>query len=136
MAIESIGAVLDAASPTLDRASLTQQDFLKLLLAQLSFQDPLKPLDNQQFLAQVAQFTSLEQTRQVNDRLESLLTLQSNNQGIGLVGKTVEVQTDTGPVVAQVSTVRFSNGVPLLTVTTADNSVLTDISLSQITVVR
>ena len=51
MAIESISAVLDAANPEVDRASLQQEDFLQLLLTQLSFQDPLEPLDNQEFLA-------------------------------------------------------------------------------------
>lgn len=136
MAIESINAVRDAANPTLDRASLQQEDFLQLLLTQLSFQDPLEPLDNQEFLAQIAQFTGLEQTRQTNDRMESLLAFSSANQAIELLGKTVEVQTDTGPVVAEVSTVRFQNGAPLLTVVLADGTFLADLNLSQITLVR
>ena len=136
MAIESISAVLDTASPELDRASLQQEDFLQLLLTQLSFQDPLEPLDNQEFLAQIAQFTGLEQTRQTNERMEALLTFSSANQAIALLGKTVEVQTNSGPVVAEVSTIRFQNSVPLLTVALADGTFLTDLSLSQITLVR
>lgn len=136
MAIESINAVRDAANPELDRASLQQEDFLQLLLTQLSFQDPLEPLDNQEFLAQIAQFTGLEQTRQTNDRMESLLAFSSTNQAIELLGKTVEVQTDSGPVVGEVSTARFQNGVPLLTVVLEDGTFLTDINLSQVTLVR
>lgn len=136
MAIESISAVRDAANPEVDRASLQQEDFLKLLLTQLSFQDPLEPLDNQEFLAQVAQFTGLEQSRQTNDRMESLLAFSSANQALGLLGKTVEVQTDSGPVVAEVSTVRFENGVALLTVLLEDGTFLVDLSLSQVTLVR
>ncbi len=136
MAIESISAIRDVANPELDRASLQQEDFLQLLLTQLSFQDPLEPLDNQEFLAQVAQFTGLEQTRQTNDRMESLLAFSSANQAIELLGRTVEVRTDSGPVVAQVSTVRFQNGVPLLTVALNDGTFLTDLGLSQVTLVR
>ena len=136
MAIESIGAVLDTASPELDRASLQQEDFLQLLLAQLSYQDPLEPLDNQEFLAQIAEFTGLEQARQTNDRVESLLSFSSSNQAIELLGRTVEVQTAGGPVVAEVSSVRFQNGVPLMTVVVEDGSFLTDLSLSQVTLVR
>ena len=136
MAIESISAVVDAANPELAQDSLQQEDFLQLLLTQLSFQDPLEPLDNQEFLAQIAQFTGLEQTRQTNDRMEALLAFSSANQAIALLGKTVEVQTDSGPVVADVSTIRFQNGVPLLTVALEDGTFLTDLSLSQITLVR
>jgi flagellar basal-body rod modification protein FlgD len=136
MAIDSVGAVLDTANPEISRASLQQEDFLKLLLTQLSFQDPLEPLDNQEFLAQVAQFTGLEQSRQTNDRIESLLAFSSGNQALELLGKTVEVQTVGGPVVAEVSTVRFEAGSPLLTVQAADGQIIADVSLSQITLVR
>src|SRR5688572_24054510 len=84
MAIESIGAIVDNPA-AIRNAGLGQEDFLKVLLTQLSFQDPLKPLDNQEFIAQMAQFTNLELTRQQNDRVESLLTIQSATQAIGLI---------------------------------------------------
>ena len=47
-------------------------------------------MDNQEFIAQLAQFSNLEQTRQFNDKLDSLLTVQASEQSIGLIGKTVE----------------------------------------------
>ena len=60
MAIESIGAApLAAGAPA--NAAVSQEDFLKILLTQLRFQDPLKPIDNQQFVAQLAQFSALEE---------------------------------------------------------------------------
>ena len=135
MAVESIGTVADS-SAALRNAGLGQEDFLKVLLTQLSFQDPLKPMDNQEFIAQMAQFTNLELTRQQNDRVESLLTIQSATQAIGLIGKTVEVRTETGSEVGTATTITFRGGNPLVTVRTSSGAFLTDVSLSQIFIVR
>ena len=115
---------------------VTQQDFLRILSTQLTFQDPLKPMDNQQFMAQMAQFSALEQSRMANDKMDSLLALQSANQSLGLIGKTVEVSTQNGGVPGQVTTVSFASGQPLLTVKTASGELMTDIGLSQISLVR
>lgn len=57
MAITSIGAN-NAATATPVNSSLGQSDFLKILMTQIQFQDPMKPMDNQEFLAQMAQFSS------------------------------------------------------------------------------
>lgn len=138
MAVESIGTVAQT-SPTvnLQNAALGQDDFLKILLAQLQFQDPLKPIDNEQFIAQLAQFSGLELNRQTNDKIDTLLTLQSANQAIGLIGKTVQVATNDGSFqVGTVTTVNFQSGSPLLTVQPASGPFLTDVSLSQVSLVR
>jgi flagellar basal-body rod modification protein FlgD len=77
------------------KASLDRDAFLKLLVAQLKHQDPLKPQDNSAFVAELAQFSSLEQTMGINDRLD-MLSLQSqglqNSQVVGLVGKNATVR--------------------------------------------
>lgn len=74
---------------------LGQEAFLKLLVAQLQNQDPLNPQDNHEFVAQLAQFSSLEQTVGINDRLDQL-ALQNqglqNSQVTDLVGKTATVK--------------------------------------------
>jgi flagellar basal-body rod modification protein FlgD len=74
---------------------LGRDAFLKLLVAQLKNQDPLKPQDNSAFVAELAQFSSLEQTMGINDRLD-LLSAQSqglqNSQVVGLVGKEATVR--------------------------------------------
>lgn len=69
--------------------------FLKLLVAQLKNQDPLKPQDNAQFVAELAQFSSLEQTMGINDRLDMLATQNlglQNSQVVALVGKEATVR--------------------------------------------
>src|SRR5512146_3329236 len=94
-------AAQPAASAT-PRNTLGKDDFLKLLTAQLSNQDPLQPVDNQAFIAQLAQFSSLEQLQGVSSRLDSLLlaTASSNQlEAASLVGKTVSYHADGVDVV-------------------------------------
>jgi flagellar basal-body rod modification protein FlgD len=76
---------------------MDQQAFLKLLMAQLQYQDPLEPMDNTAFLSQTAQFNALSQQEQSNTALQSLLSLQSLTGGSDLIGKNVELKDpDTG----------------------------------------
>lgn len=74
---------------------LGKEAFLKLLVAQLKHQDPLKPQDNTAFVAELAQFSNLEQVMGINDRLD-LLSLQNrglqNTEVAGLVGTTATVR--------------------------------------------
>jgi flagellar basal-body rod modification protein FlgD len=136
MATESIGGVGNSALDLAQRAGIGQDEFLKVLLAQLTFQDPLKPLDNNEFIAQFAQLTNLQQTQQLNERLDSLLTFQAGTQAVGLIGRTVEVQAGGSTVVGQVTTTLFRNGVPELVVRASDGSALTGVTLGQIVLVR
>lgn len=69
--------------------------FLKLLVAQLQNQDPLKPQDNAQFVAELAQFSNLEQTVGINERLDTLAMQNQgmqNSQIIGMVGQKATVR--------------------------------------------
>jgi flagellar basal-body rod modification protein FlgD len=115
--------------------SLTLQDFLNVLLTQLTYQDPLKPMDNQEFMAQIAQFTSLEQAQETNTNIAKLLNNQSSLQSVGLIGRTVDVTTDSGPATGTVSALSLAGTTPTLTITTTTGT-LTDVDLSRITAVR
>ena len=67
--------------------------FLRLLTAQLEFQDPFEPMDNAEFTAQLAQFSSLDQLYSVNEKLDSFLTNQSTaemSNAAGLIGKEIK----------------------------------------------
>jgi len=61
-----------AASPTVLDSTVNKQTFLKLLVTQIKNQNPLNPSDSTQFLAQLAQFSELEQMINVNTNLESI----------------------------------------------------------------
>lgn len=91
--------------------SLGQDAFLKLLVAQLQNQDPLNPQENYEFVAQLAQFSSLEQSIGINDRLDAL-ALQNqglqNSQIVALVGKQATVKGDIVTLNGQGSIVPIS----------------------------
>ncbi len=80
MTIKSVDEVSDDSKYS---SELGKNEFLKLLLAQLQHQDPLNPADNTEFIAQLAQFSSLEQMTQMNTTLEeSLMASQSMSQAV------------------------------------------------------
>jgi flagellar basal-body rod modification protein FlgD len=97
--------------------SLGKQDFLNLLVAPLRNQDPMKPMENKEFIAQLAQFSSLEALSSINERFDALASASQVGQAAGLIGKYVEAgQGDGTTITGQVSEVRLSNGVPSLMV--------------------
>lgn len=113
------------------------QDFLRLLVTQLTQQDPLKPMDNEQFLAQMAQFTSLQQTQQINENISQLLLTQLSSQSISLLNRTVDIGTGSNgqAQAGVVKGVTFNQGQPLLSVQVGQQ-LLSNISLSQVIAIR
>lgn len=71
-------------------SQLGQQQFLSLLTAQLVHQNPLEPTSQEDFLGQLAQFSTLSGIEQLNYSFESMFKLQSLTQGASLVGKNVQ----------------------------------------------
>jgi len=136
MEIESVGAVISGESSSTRSLGLGQEEFLRILLAQLSFQDPLEPVDNQEFIAQLAQFSTLEFNRTTNEKLDGLLTLNSANQALSLIGKEVEISTSSGTQTGTVGTIRFQDEVPLLSVVVDSSTTIDNVNLSQIFLVR
>ena len=105
-AIEGLSSSFSSAptsnTPTGSR-TLGKNEFLKLLTTLLANQDPLAPTDNQAFIAQLAQFASVEQAEAANSRLDALIIAQAaNNQTsvANLVGKEITYRTDTVTVTA------------------------------------
>jgi len=91
-----------ASKPALDK-----DDFLKILITQLSHQDPTQPMDDKAFIAQMAQFSSLEQMTNMSEGLAKVANLVAKSQAVALLGNVVEVadggQTVTGVVDAVTS---------------------------------
>lgn len=79
-----------ARKPT---GELGKDQFLQILITQLKNQDPMQPMQDKDFIAQMAQFSSLEQTMNMAKELASLR--QSAGIASGLIGKTVEWQAQT-----------------------------------------
>lgn len=112
---------------------LRQQDFLRLMLQQLLVQDPLKPMDNTAFVAQMAQFSALAQTQSLNENMLQLLTLQSHNQAIVLMGKKVTFNhPSTGESTeGTVRSITMQEGIPMLSILVAGQTV-TGVSMGRI----
>ena len=70
-------------------ATVDYNAFLRLLIAQLQNQDPLNPVDSTEYMAQLAQFSAVEQSIQVNQKLDTLLTSSALSQADALIGRTV-----------------------------------------------
>ena len=89
------------------KMALDKNDFLKILITQLSHQDPTQPMDDKAFIAQMAQFSSLEQMTNMSDGLAKVAALVAKSQAVGLLGNVVELadgsQTVTGVVDAVTS---------------------------------
>lgn len=99
--------------------SLGQDAFLKLLITQLKNQSPLNPQDNTAFVAQLAQFSSLQGIQNLNSTLTGLASGMQSSQALqasSLVGRTVEVKTDS----AYLSTGGLVRGTMNLANSTAD----------------
>ena len=78
------------AAPTDKTQQLGKQDFLKLLMAQLQNQDPLKPMDDTQMIAQMAQFSALEATQQLQQTIQQSNNVQTIFQAGALIGKYIQ----------------------------------------------
>jgi flagellar basal-body rod modification protein FlgD len=84
-----------ALPTTIDKGEISKDYdmFLRLMTAQLKNQDPLQPLDGTQFVAQLAQFSGVEQQIKTNERLDTLLgalTRSAAEVSLGFLGRTVE----------------------------------------------
>jgi flagellar basal-body rod modification protein FlgD len=102
-----------------NRQTLNQDDFLKLLTIQLQNQDPLKPMEDAQFMGTMAQFASLEQTRELTKTLGDFTKSQILNSAQIYLGRqvTLDVLDQSGNLVAgTVSAVKVVGGVPQITI--------------------
>jgi flagellar basal-body rod modification protein FlgD len=71
--------------------SLGRDDFLKLLITQLSYQDPTAPMEDKEFIAQMAQFSSLEQMTNMAGDFSRLAEIITGNEAASAIGKSVEI---------------------------------------------
>jgi len=96
---------------------LGREDFLKLLVVQLEHQDPTNPLDDKEFIAQTAQFSSLEQMTEMNKTLASLIDSYKTNLSYSLLGRRVEVFDEAAGKMESgvVTDVKFDSGTPAIT---------------------
>jgi len=138
MPVDAIGGTAATQGSALPQSNtINQEDFIRLFLAQLQFQDPLEPVDNREFLAQLAQFSALEQSRQLSQNTADMLSMDASTQAVSLLNRQVDMSvvggvTKSGTVVA----VSFGTAGPELSVRDSAGTVTTGVRLSQVTLVK
>jgi len=104
-------------STRVPQQTLGQADFLKLLIAQLTAQDPLNPQSNTDFVAQMAQFSSLQTSQNMQTNLTEMNSQQQFSTAAGLLGQTVQVQNSDKTVTqGAVTAIQMNSGTPLLVI--------------------
>jgi flagellar basal-body rod modification protein FlgD len=83
------GTSSPAASDSVAKAQVDYQSFLKLLVAQMKNQDPTNPMDSTQYVAQLASFSQVEQSIQINSKLDQMLQSSALAQADAIIGRTV-----------------------------------------------
>lgn len=125
-----------AASGATDVYGLSFESLLRIILTQLTYQDPLKPMDNFEFVSQLAQFSQIQIGQTGNDRLQLLVSAQGTAQAAGLLGRVVDVPAGPITLSGRVISVAFADGEPRLTIETADGQTTSNISLGTVTQIR
>lgn len=97
-ATSSAYTAADAANTTsrLPQKTLGQEDFLKLITVQMTKQDPMKPMEDTSFIAQMAQFTSLEQTNNLVKEFGLMRSSADLSAASSLIGTQVTLQDSSG----------------------------------------
>jgi flagellar basal-body rod modification protein FlgD len=96
-----------ANQATKSKTAVDYQSFLKLLIAQMKNQDPTQPMDSTQYVAQLATFSQVEQSVQMNTKLDSILQSSALSQADALIGHSIT--SADGKTTGTVSEVRLSS---------------------------
>lgn len=116
-----------------DGGSMDKNAFLKLLVAQLKYQDPSSPVDSSQFMSQTAQFQQVETMTTMADSTAQLLAAQRLLGGSALIGRTVTYTGDDGKDVTGLVTAASFSSVSGATMTVGTGSAAKDVAVGSIT---
>lgn len=103
--------------PTGQKNGMDKDAFLRLLVTQLSHQDPTNPMQDKEFVSQMAQFSSLEQMSNMNSEMKNLIQASQSSQAFSLLGKTVNAVDGAKDIITgEVTSVFFNEGQVMLQV--------------------
>jgi flagellar basal-body rod modification protein FlgD len=100
-------ATSSSTSQAQSKATVDYDSFLRLLVAELKNQDPTKPMDSTDFVAQLATFSQVEQTIQTNTKLDQMLQSSALAQADSLIGR--EITTADGKTTGVVAEVKITS---------------------------
>jgi flagellar basal-body rod modification protein FlgD len=119
----SVTGMTDGATGQTDPQTIGKDMFLKLLVAQLKYQNPMEPVDSSQFMAQTAQFTMVEKLQAMAAQTDALVAGEASQRAAGLLGRQVSYVDDQGVEQTGVVTgTRFGADGPVLRLGTQEIS--------------
>ena len=135
--ISSGQAVGANSAQDVKKQNLDKDAFLRMLILQLRNQDPLNPMEDREFIAQLAQFSSLEQLQNISQQFQSLTQTQLAGQALSLIGRNIQaLDPENGELISGVvKSVLFADGTPSLMIESADGKEL-EIELSNVSSVE
>ncbi len=96
------------------KSGMDKEAFFKLLVTELTYQNPMDPVDNKDFIAQLAQFSSLEEMQSMGKGFSELAKSSQWSYASGLIGRDVVAAVDDGKVYGTVSSVVLQDNTPML----------------------
>ena len=110
--VSGTGIPYSPATPTVERGDqMGKEVFMRLLVAQMRYQDPSKPVDSSQMMAQTATFTQVEKLEQLAAQNAAMLVLQEASTAGAMVGRTATyTDTNGGEVTGRITAVRLASG--------------------------
>jgi len=129
MAITEVDSQYNSSQQVSPQKILSKDDFLKLFTMQLRYQNPLNPMDNTEFTAQLAQFSTLEQLQNMNTQISDLLLSQNSLQNMmtsNLIGKQVKISSNEE--YGTVTGITFEDNVTYLVIDGTYKTQLSDIT--------
>ena len=130
------GASPGTAAEATNAFGLSFESLLRIVLTQLTYQDPLKPMDNFQFVSQLAQFSQIQLGQTSNDRLQQMVAAQGNMQAAALLGRTVDVPAGPATISGKVVSIAFQGGDARVTIETADQRTVSNLAIGSISQIR
>ncbi|RRI07888.1 flagellar hook assembly protein FlgD [Mesorhizobium tamadayense] len=85
----TIPAGANSTTTSTSKTAVDYQSFLKLLIAEMKNQDPTKPMDSTQYVAQLATFSQVEQSVQTNSKLDQIMQSSALSQADALIGRSI-----------------------------------------------
>lgn len=119
-----------------DAFGLGFESLLKIVLTQLTYQDPLKPMDNFEFVSQLAQFSQIQQGQTMTERLEQLVSAQATSQATSLLGRKVDIAAGNSTIVGTVKAISLQDGDVKLTIETAQGQTISGLTLPTVSQIR
>lgn len=103
--VDAFNKALNAGKSTTAGGEMGKDEFLKILITQLSHQDPTQPMQDKEFIAQMAQFSSLEQMTNMGREFAKVASVLRVGEAQGMLGKNVEIVNGSSSVTGTVTQV-------------------------------